>query len=298
MSGMRVVMVQTQAAFTRGERRRFGAIIAVVLASHAWVAAHLCAQRFEPDTTASMHPLPATIRIVTLIEPVRTDAAAVPIASANETNQQSSRSGTPASPKRMAARPNVIAPAALPPRQTTSAQEHPIPRSSPRDALSVAPSASMSARRDGEPAIAPKSSGAQPQAEPSFTAPASTAPSTEKQEPSGSSAASKPQKQLETAPEASDGESAPLFNASYLHNPAPDYPPTALQHRWEGTVLLNVRVLASGSAQEVSVVESSGHASLDEAAVQAVTGWRFVPARRAGQAIDAWLRVPVVFKPE
>jgi protein TonB len=97
-------------------------------------------------------------------------------------------------------------------------------------------------------------------------------------------------------PPAHDPDTAPLFDAAYLHNPAPEYPAIALQRRWEGTVLLNVHVLANGSAREVTVIASSGHDSLDAAAMQAVADWHFVPAHRAGQAIDAWVKVPLIFK--
>jgi protein TonB len=96
--------------------------------------------------------------------------------------------------------------------------------------------------------------------------------------------------------ENADTDTAPLFDAAYLHNPAPDYPPMALQRRWEGTVLLNVHVLPNGSAREITVIASSGHESLDDAAREAVAEWRFVPARRAGRTTDAWVHVPVIFK--
>lgn len=116
--------------------------------------------------------------------------------------------------------------------------------------------------------------------------------------PSAPSASSVPQASHASSLAESDAESAPLFKAAYLHNPAPDYPPIAVQRGWEGTVLLNVLVLANGGARQVDITTSSGHASLDEAAVQAVTAWRFVPAHRAGQVVDAWVHVPVVFKLE
>jgi protein TonB len=105
-----------------------------------------------------------------------------------------------------------------------------------------------------------------------------------------------PQAHPSAAPQTHDADTAPVFDAAYLHNPAPEYPPMALRRGWEGTVLLNVHVLASGSAREVTVIASSGHEPLDDAARQAVADWRFVPAHRAGQAVDAWVHVPVVFK--
>ncbi|WP_245964856.1 energy transducer TonB [Trinickia dinghuensis] len=119
-----------------------------------------------------------------------------------------------------------------------------------------------------------------------------------KQPPSASASSSAIPEHQASAVVASEAQTEPIFNAAYLHNPAPDYPPMALQRRWEGTVLLKVRVLADGRAEQVTVITSSGHASLDDAAVQAVTAWRFIPARRAGEAIDGWVHVPLVFKAE
>jgi len=86
------------------------------------------------------------------------------------------------------------------------------------------------------------------------------------------------------------------FDAAYLHNPAPDYPPQALERGWRGNVLLRAHVLSTGRADRVDVVASSGHEMLDEAAIEAVSNWRFVPARRGESAIDAWVRVPVNFE--
>jgi periplasmic protein TonB len=89
---------------------------------------------------------------------------------------------------------------------------------------------------------------------------------------------------------------APSFNAAYLHNPPPAYPAIAQQRAWEGTVLLKVHVLASGKPDQIEIVSSSGHPPLDDAAKEAVTDWSFLPARRATQAVDGWVQVPIEFK--
>nr|WP_057928148.1 energy transducer TonB [Burkholderia ambifaria] len=98
------------------------------------------------------------------------------------------------------------------------------------------------------------------------------------------------------SPAASEPVTAPRFAASYLHNPAPEYPDVAQRRGWEGTTFLNVHVLASGRPDQVLLSASSGHDALDDAAVAAVTDWRFVPAKRGAESIDGWVRVPVVFK--
>lgn len=88
----------------------------------------------------------------------------------------------------------------------------------------------------------------------------------------------------------------PSFGAAYLRNPPPTYPGVAQQRGWQGTVLLKVHVLASGRPDHVGLASSSGHDSLDDAALEAVTNWRFAPARRGDQAIDGWVQVPIEFK--
>ncbi|MCT5689435.1 energy transducer TonB, partial [Pseudomonas aeruginosa] len=65
---------------------------------------------------------------------------------------------------------------------------------------------------------------------------------------------------------------------------------------WEGTVLLRVHVLASGSPSEIQVQKSSGREALDQAAVKAVKRWSFVPAKRGDKAEDGWVSVPIDFK--
>lgn len=87
----------------------------------------------------------------------------------------------------------------------------------------------------------------------------------------------------------------PRFDADYLNNPAPQYPPLSRRLREEGVVLLRVYVLPSGRPEVVEVKRSSGCRRLDDSALQAVRQWRFVPARRGAQAVAAWVVVPIAF---
>ena len=64
-----------------------------------------------------------------------------------------------------------------------------------------------------------------------------------------------------------------------IHNKAPDYPADAARRRVQGMVGLMIRVTESGVPAWVDVVDSSGDASLDRAAREAVSLWRFEPAR-------------------
>lgn len=60
--------------------------------------------------------------------------------------------------------------------------------------------------------------------------------------------------------------------------------------------MLRVMVKASGAPETVALRQSSGTAILDEAALAAVKGWRFVPAHQGDQAIDHWVDVPIRFR--
>lgn len=90
--------------------------------------------------------------------------------------------------------------------------------------------------------------------------------------------------------------SPPSFGARYLDNPKPAYPMLARRRGLEGTVRLEVRVSAEGIPTAVRVRESAGHEALDEAATTAVWHWRFVPARRGGEAVEGVVVVPIRFR--
>jgi protein TonB len=89
---------------------------------------------------------------------------------------------------------------------------------------------------------------------------------------------------------------AARFNAAYLHNPEPKYPSISRRTGEEGKVMLKVRVTADGLAAAVTIDKSSGYERLDEAARDVVTRWRFVPAKRGDEAIEATVIVPIVFR--
>lgn len=91
---------------------------------------------------------------------------------------------------------------------------------------------------------------------------------------------------------------APSFNAAYLRNPAPRYPLVARRNGEQGTVTLRVLVNRDGLPASVDIERTSGFPPLDNAAREAVRSWRFAPARRGAQAVEAWVLVPIVFRLE
>jgi len=88
------------------------------------------------------------------------------------------------------------------------------------------------------------------------------------------------------------------FDADYLRNPPPPYPPLARRMGEEGKVILRVSVNPQGTADSVEVRTSSGSNRLDESALKTVRNWKFIPAKRGDVAIQSWVLVPIIFKLE
>lgn len=86
-----------------------------------------------------------------------------------------------------------------------------------------------------------------------------------------------------------------MLAAVYLRNPKPSYPNLSRRLNEQGTVLLRVFVTSAGNATTVELKQSSGFARLDRAAQEAVQDWKFVPAKRGEQPVDAWVVVPIKF---
>lgn len=167
--------------------------------------------------------------------------------------------------------PQVIPPAPRPVKKTVE----PAPRPMPRTEIAT----------PAERLVAPAAA-AQP-------APAVEAAAPVTPEPPQEAAPPQPVKAESGA--TSDAIERPRFNADYLNNPAPGYPPASRRMREEGTVVLRVRVDAEGHAAEVTLRDSSGHPRLDERALDTVKRWKFVPARQGGQPVEAWVIVPIQF---
>jgi len=90
----------------------------------------------------------------------------------------------------------------------------------------------------------------------------------------------------------------PNLNADYLNNPAPRYPEDARERGEQGKVLVRALVNVDGTVAELALRKSSGFTGLDQSALETVKKWRFVPARRGGDAVPAWVVVPITFSLE
>jgi periplasmic protein TonB len=73
----------------------------------------------------------------------------------------------------------------------------------------------------------------------------------------------------------------------------PVYPPLALAARVEGAVTLQCVITTEGTVSEITIV--SGHVLLNEAAVAAVSRWRYRPTLLNGEQVSVILTVTVSF---
>jgi len=83
----------------------------------------------------------------------------------------------------------------------------------------------------------------------------------------------------------------PPVRISYV---PPVYPPLAQRMRYQGAVVLRLTVSPQGDVTNVEVVEGQPHGLTNEA-VRAAKQWRFRPASRGGEAIEATVDVTVQF---
>ena len=79
-------------------------------------------------------------------------------------------------------------------------------------------------------------------------------------------------------------------------NPAIVYPDQAGVHNIQGKVILRVEVLPDGKPGRMWLKQSSGSGLLDQDAQTQLGNWRFIPARKNGQPVTAWIDVPVLYQ--
>lgn len=77
--------------------------------------------------------------------------------------------------------------------------------------------------------------------------------------------------------------------------PPPRYPSTARRRNQQGVVRVEVRLDEHGQQLKLTLVRSSGVESLDQAALEAVTSWRFRPEIVDGRAVPSRVEIPIEF---
>ena len=78
----------------------------------------------------------------------------------------------------------------------------------------------------------------------------------------------------------------------------PEYSQFAKNAGIEGEVLVRAEVFEEGNVGAVEIVKSlqSGPGGLDEAAIQAVKQWKFIPAKNQGKPVAVWVTFPIKFE--
>jgi protein TonB len=79
-----------------------------------------------------------------------------------------------------------------------------------------------------------------------------------------------------------------------LRQTKPRYPPDAFVKKIQGTVLVELLIDEAGRVARARVVQSVP--ALDDAALEAVRGWAFVPAYKHGRPVATVARAPVSFR--
>lgn len=90
----------------------------------------------------------------------------------------------------------------------------------------------------------------------------------------------------------------PASAIQYLEPPAPVYPRASRRLGESGLVVVRVFVDADGLPRQLQVLQSSGHARLDEAALDGVRRARFTPPTENGRPTAGWARIPIPFELE
>ena len=236
----------------------------------AWALSHLVMD--------APHPLPTpSIEIVDIVTPIPAKRLAPP------PTRSEQKAATPA---RLSPRP-LPAPASAPPvaaPRPTANSEH-VNQARPAEKVV---DKSVTATPPFPPATSREKGAAPPQPAANATSPRAAAPVAV-----GAAGRSRTASESGSADQPAIGSS---YRAAYLSNPAPPYPAAARRLKLQGTATVRVMVNADGHPTSVILEKGSGAGILDEAALEAVRHWSFVPARRGDKAVAAVVDVPVRFR--
>ena len=96
---------------------------------------------------------------------------------------------------------------------------------------------------------------------------------------------------------AAGNSNGPTQDIAYNATMPPPYPPDAMKNHEQGMVILDVLVGTDGTAHQINVDNSGAKATpeLAKAASDAAMKWHFNPKLENGKAVQAWVKVPVLF---
>ena len=75
-----------------------------------------------------------------------------------------------------------------------------------------------------------------------------------------------------------------------------EYPPILRDAGIGGRVTVHFFIDEEGTVQNTLVAETSGHASLDDAALRVATVFRFTPALNLDKVVPVWISLPITFQ--
>ncbi len=84
--------------------------------------------------------------------------------------------------------------------------------------------------------------------------------------------------------------------AIFTKSDPPIYPANSVARREEGVVILRISIDVTGKVDRVELMQSSGYAALDQAAIGAVSKWQGHPAKRFGMAVESVEVLPISFR--
>lgn len=91
--------------------------------------------------------------------------------------------------------------------------------------------------------------------------------------------------------------SSPAIPPRIVKSYQPPYPSAERNAGIQGTVTIRFLIDQNGNVEDVAIINSSGNANLDSAAVSAGYKWRFSPAKsKTGNPVRCYANIPVTFK--
>ncbi|HUL10604.1 MAG TPA: energy transducer TonB [Methylococcaceae bacterium] len=101
---------------------------------------------------------------------------------------------------------------------------------------------------------------------------------------------------VESPPDLAGSEDVGIHPGSILNiNPKIIYPRQAIQQRHQGVVVVLIHIAKDGHCDGADLLQSSGHAELDDQVLGAVQHWRFIPPRRGQMPVEATYKHTVIF---